>query len=190
MAWTQYLCCTAGYELKSRVQCITGRRLLNPPGPGLCSFQSVQSHDGHRNVGTLDPLRPFGFCDPDQAASRIDPKSTVVIPDRAEGLRAGQAIVAAEEGQLTMVEPVEPLRTWDEQRVVRVHERCANTDRALGRTQRRSLQTSIAEVRNGTFTFLSAEPNTAVTVCHQIFLPAEFVILRGLLFNFVTNNAE
>ena len=122
-------------------------------------------------MGILDPLRPFGFCDPDHTASRIDPKSTVVIPDRVEGLRAGQAIVAAEEGHLPMVEPVETLRTWDEERVVRVHERCANTD--LGRTQRRSLQTSVAEVRNGTS--WSAEPKTAVRVCHQISLPAEFV---------------
>src|SRR4029077_15054444 len=99
-----------------------------------------------RNVGTLDPLRPFGFCDPDQAASRIDPESTVVIPNRVEGLRAGQAIVAAEEGQPSMVEPVETMRTWNKERVVRVHERCAKTDRALRRIQRRSLQTSIAEV--------------------------------------------
>jgi hypothetical protein len=83
-------------------------------------------------VGILDPLRPFGFCDPDQAASRIGPKSTVVIPNRAEGLRAGQAIVAAEEGQQPMVEPVETLRTCDEERVVRVHEQCLNTGRARG----------------------------------------------------------
>src|SRR6202021_2172953 len=125
-----------------------------------------------------------------QPASRIDPKSAVVVPERAKGLRAGQAIVASEEGHLPMVQPVETLRTWDEKRVVRVHEQCLNTGLALGRTQRRSLQTSIAEVRNGTFSLLSAEPNTAVPVCHQKFLPAEFVIERGFLLNFVPNNAE
>jgi hypothetical protein len=54
------------------------------------------------------------------------------IPDHVESLRAGQAIVAGDEGQLPMVEPVETLRTWDEQRVVRVQERCANTGRSLG----------------------------------------------------------
>src|SRR6267142_2754535 len=172
------------------VRRLRGRRLPKIPSPSLCSIQSVQSHDGHRNVGILDPPRPFGFCDPDQAASRVDPKSTVVIPDHAEGLRKGQAIVAAKEGYLPMVEPVETLRSCDEQRVVRVHEQCLNTGWAPGRTQQRSLQTSITEVRNCAFTFLSAEPNAAVRVCHQIFLPSEFVIERGLLLNFVPNNAE
>jgi hypothetical protein len=62
--------------------------------------QSVQNHDGPCNVGILEPLRPLGFCDPDHAASHIYPKSTVVIPNCVECLRAGQAIVAAEEGQL------------------------------------------------------------------------------------------
>lgn len=63
------------------------------------------------DVRTLDPLRPFGCCDPDQAALRIDPKSTVVIPNRIEGLRAWQAIVGAKEGQLPIGEPVQTLRT-------------------------------------------------------------------------------
>jgi len=114
----------------------------------------------------------------------------VVISNRAEGLRAGQAIVTAEEGQLPMVEPVETLRTWDEEGVVRVHEQCVNTRRTMGRIQRRSLQTSIAEVGNGTFATASADPKSAVRVGHQIVRPAEFVIERNLLLDFVPTNAE